>query len=133
VKCLEEGVRFIEKMAPKAALADEHGALRSLTFERQAEENGKWRATGEIVELPARTLCVAAGTSPNTIYEKERPGTFLLDKKGFFAPHHAVRGEDGQVRVEPSADGFFTSYNEGGRTVSYYGDNHPKYAGSVVK
>src|SRR5205814_4313928 len=29
--------------------------------------------------------------------------------------------------------GFFTSYNKDGRTVSYYGDNHPKYAGSVVK
>ncbi|MSP62086.1 MAG: pyridine nucleotide-disulfide oxidoreductase [Myxococcales bacterium] len=133
LKGLEEGMRFVEKMAPKAAIPDEHGALRAVTFERQAEENGKWRGTGEIVELPARTLCVAAGTSPNTIYEKERPGTFQLDRKGFFAPHRATRQADGTVRLDPDASGFFTSYHSDGRTVSYYGDNHPRFAGSVVK
>jgi NAD(P)H-flavin reductase len=133
VKCFEEGVRFIEKMSPKAALADERGALRAVTFERQIEENGKWRNSGEIVEFPARTLCVAAGTSPNTIYEKERPGTFKLDKKGFFAPHRAVRNGDGTLSLEPDPKGFLTSYLDEGRTVSYYGDNHPRYAGSVVK
>ena len=29
--------------------------------------------------------------------------------------------------------GFFTSYNNDGRFISYYGDNHPRYAGNVVK
>ena len=133
IKGFEEGVRFVEKMAPKAAIPDERGALRAVTFERQSEEGGKWRASGELVEFPARTLCIAAGTSPNTIYEKERPGTFQLDRKGFFAPHRAVRAADGSIRLEPAADGFFTSYLDGERTVSYYGDNHPRYAGSVVK
>ncbi len=28
---------------------------------------------------------------------------------------------------------FFTSYNHDGKTISFYGDNHPFYAGSVVK
>jgi NADPH-dependent glutamate synthase beta subunit-like oxidoreductase/NAD(P)H-flavin reductase len=133
IKCLEEGVRFIEKMAPKAALRDEHGALRAVTFERQAVEGTRWRATGEIIEMHARTMCVAAGTSPNTIYEKERPGTFQLDKRGFFAPHRAELDASGGVRLVPDPDGFFTSYDQGGKTVSYYGDNHPRYAGSVVK
>ena len=32
-----------------------------------------------------------------------------------------------------SPGGFFTSYEKGGHVVSYYGDNNPKYAGSVVK
>src|SRR5581483_6430070 len=101
-ECLREGVRFVEKMAPKRAVPDSWGALAAMTFERQSvDENGKWKATGEIIELPARTLCVAAGTSPNTIYEKERPGTFKVDRKGFFAPHKAVRGEDGSLRLEP--------------------------------
>jgi NADPH-dependent glutamate synthase beta subunit-like oxidoreductase/NAD(P)H-flavin reductase len=123
IKCLEEGVRFVENVSPKAALQDEFGALRALTFVRQDKS---------IVELPARTLCVAAGTSPNTIYEKEHPGTFKLDKKGFFQAHRAVPGDRG-VSLEPG-QGFFTSYLDGeGHTVSYYGDNHPKYAGSVVK
>ena len=30
-------------------------------------------------------------------------------------------------------NGFFTSYDNHGRYVSYYGDNHPHYAGNVVK
>ena len=35
--------------------------------------------------------------------------------------------------LTPDPNGFFTSYNSDGHTVSYYGDNHPRYAGSVVK
>ncbi|HEX2572271.1 MAG TPA: pyridine nucleotide-disulfide oxidoreductase [Polyangia bacterium] len=132
-KCLEEGVRFVERMAPKRAEVDEYGALRALVGERQAETGGKWRATGELVEFPARTLCVAAGTSPNTVYEKEHPGTFRLDKSGYFLPHRAVRGPEGAVTLEPHPEGFFTSYLHEGRTVTYYGDNHPRFAGSVVK
>ena len=33
----------------------------------------------------------------------------------------------------PDAGGFFTSHNAGGKFVTYYGDNHPRYAGNVVK
>src|SRR5947209_19550776 len=62
-KCLEEGVRFVENLSPVAALPDEHGAVRAMTFRRGADD--------PLVELAARTICVAAGTSPNTIYEKE--------------------------------------------------------------
>ena len=138
IKGLEEGMRFVENVSPKAAIPDGRGALKAVTFERQIEQAGKWRGSGEIIELPARTLCVAAGTSPNTIYEKERPGTFQLDRKGFFASHKATRDSDGKVQLvpAPNGDGFFTSYLDPaglGRTVSYYGDNHPRFAGSVVK
>jgi NAD(P)H-flavin reductase len=40
------------------------------------------------------------------------------------------------VRLEPAAAGevaFFTSYAKNGRFITFYGDNHPVYAGSVVK
>ena len=40
-----------------------------------------WAASGEMVEMPAKSVLVAAGTSPNIMYEKERPGTFALDKE----------------------------------------------------
>ncbi len=124
-KALEEGIRFVENASPIAAIPDEHGALSALTFKM---------ADGRTVKLPARTLCVAAGTAPNTIYEKEHPGVFKLDRKGFFAPHRAERDADGQLTLHPDEQGFFTSYlDDAGRTVSYYGDNHPRYAGSVVK
>ena len=35
--------------------------------------------------------------------------------------------------LEPDPNGFFTSYARDGRFVSYYGDNHPRYNGNVVK
>ncbi|HYG11813.1 MAG TPA: FAD-dependent oxidoreductase [Pyrinomonadaceae bacterium] len=145
VKSLEEGISYVENMSPVEAVADEHGAVAAIVFERmrQDAETRKWKALGELVRLPARTVCVAAGTSPNTIYEREQPGTFKLDEWGeFFAPHKIERdGGDGDAgggkfRLVPAAKGergFFTSYENAGRFVSYYGDNHPVYAGNVVK
>ncbi len=85
------------------------------------------------VELPARTILVAAGTSPNITYEKEQPGTFQLDSKQRFFQGFRAEGSGGAVSLEPDPAGFFTSYNNDGRLVSYYGDNHPMYAGNVVK
>ena len=87
--------------------------------------------------MPARSLFVAAGTPPNVTYERERPGSFEIDPrtKGFKS-FKAVRGADGEISLEPaigSEVGFFTSYCRDGRTVSYYGDNNPGYAGSVVR
>ncbi len=56
-------------------------------------------------------------------------------RKKFFQPHKVERDGDGDVPTRPrgEADGFFTSYDDGGRFVTYYGDNHPRYAGNVVK
>jgi NADPH-dependent glutamate synthase beta subunit-like oxidoreductase/NAD(P)H-flavin reductase len=129
IKSLEEGVRYLENLAPQEAVIDELGSVKALRFTRK---------DGSVVELPARTVCVAAGTSPNVTYEKEYQGTFLLDaKKQFFLAHKATLGVDqAEVTVEPVTklrEGFFTSYVKDGRTVSFYGDNHPHYAGSVVK
>ena len=42
----------------------------------------------------------------------------------------------GEVLLRQAARGeagFFTSYNRNGRLISYFGDNHPTYAGNVVK
>ncbi|HEX8336892.1 MAG TPA: FAD-dependent oxidoreductase, partial [Pyrinomonadaceae bacterium] len=139
-KALEEGIHFIENMSPAEAVADEHGAVAAVLFERVTRDpaTGKWHVNCEdTLRVPARTVCVAAGTSPNTIYERERPGTFALDDwKEFFAPHRVEKGVGGGFRLVPAAkgeQGFFTSYEDGGRFISYYGDNHPVYAGNVVK
>jgi NADPH-dependent glutamate synthase beta subunit-like oxidoreductase/NAD(P)H-flavin reductase len=124
-KALEEGVRFAEKLSPKEVLVDELGAARAMLFTR---------ADGGTVELPARTICIAAGTSPNVTYERERPGTFVMDPKTkAFKPFDVVRGEDGKLVATEDEDGFFTSYCDGEHAVSFYGDNLPRYAGSVVR
>jgi NADPH-dependent glutamate synthase beta subunit-like oxidoreductase/NAD(P)H-flavin reductase len=127
-KSLEEGIYYVENMSPVEAIADEYGAVKAMKFERQILVDGRPKGSGEIVEFPARSVCVAAGTSPNTIYEREFPGTFKKDKwNNFFQPFH-LNGE-----FKESDDGFFTSYNKDGKYITFYGDNHPRYAGNVVK
>jgi NADPH-dependent glutamate synthase beta subunit-like oxidoreductase/NAD(P)H-flavin reductase len=138
-KALEEGIDFVELMNPTEAVPDDYGAVKALVFERQNydAETKKFSNSGETVEIPARTVCIAAGTSPNVIYEKEKPGTFKLDEwKQFFQPHKLVKNGDGNfhaVAAEKGERAFFTSYEHDGKFISYYGDNHPVYAGNVVK
>jgi NADPH-dependent glutamate synthase beta subunit-like oxidoreductase/NAD(P)H-flavin reductase len=128
VKSLEEGIYYAENLSPIEALADDFGHLRALLFEKQVVEDGRWKDSGVIVEMPARSVMVAAGTSPNVIYEKEHPGTFKLDKYNQFFQSYAASGNE---LIE--GEGFFTSHQHGEKRISFYGDNHPKYAGNVVK
>ncbi|HET7712782.1 MAG TPA: FAD-dependent oxidoreductase, partial [Thermoanaerobaculia bacterium] len=214
-KAFEEGIAYADNLSPVEAVADASGHLASMIFEKQVVEDGRWKDSGEIVELPARTAMIAAGTSPNVIYEKEHRGTFKLDKYGqFFQSFAAVvpsgstttpvmlsRGDgeasqdaqrshseilrraepvlsepagrverppqdDGDVnrsgdegssslgdsspssrlRMTPTPElievdanhetGFFTSYqhpSDRSKLITFYGDNHPRYAGNVVK
>lgn len=46
---------------------------------------------------------------------------------------HGSLGDALLRQAERGEVGFFTSYNSDGRLISYYGDNHPSYAGNVVK
>ncbi len=142
IKCLEEGIVFAEGMSPLEAVPDAYGAVQSIKFSLQKAIDGTWRDAGQVLELPARTVCVAAGTSPNLTLEKEAPGQFALDPAhNSFKSHLAERDANGALRLLPAEvrtdlsgkPGFFTSYLKGGRVVSYFGDNHPVYAGSVVK
>jgi NADPH-dependent glutamate synthase beta subunit-like oxidoreductase/NAD(P)H-flavin reductase len=126
IKALQEGIAFAEKLSPIAAIPDARGAVQAMVFTRDGHD--------ETETLPARTVLVAAGTTPNIAYEKEAAGTFGLDARGkYFQPHAVSRDADGRIHLSPDANGFFTSYEAEGRFVSYYGDNHPRYAGNVVK
>jgi NADPH-dependent glutamate synthase beta subunit-like oxidoreductase/NAD(P)H-flavin reductase len=140
VKSVEEGIAYAELLSPAEAVADEFGHLKSIIFQKQIVEDGRWKDSGEVVELPARCAMVAAGTSPNIIYEKEHPGTFKLDKYNQFFQSHIVSLASGSPELikvdDPNETGFFTSYqhpSNHSRLISFYGDNHPRYAGNVVK
>jgi NADPH-dependent glutamate synthase beta subunit-like oxidoreductase/NAD(P)H-flavin reductase len=213
-KAFEEGIAYADMLSPVEAVSDEFGHVRSLLFEKQVVEDGRWKDSGEIVELPARSVMIAAGTAPNVIYEKEWPGTFKLDKwKQFFQSYslrvipsapdvipsppavipsppavipsppavipsppavipsevegspaaHEERDSSTPLGMTPAPAaheerdsstplgmtpelieddeatrdrGFFTSYQHPSRReklVTFYGDNHPRYAGNVVK
>jgi NAD(P)H-flavin reductase len=138
-EALDEGIYLAEGMSPLEAIDDEHGHLKAVRFEQLEEQEGRWRKTGEL-EVPLRSLFVAAGTSPNTIYESEHPDTFVMDKK--FYQRHELDWTGGEPLLLPMADTTgpklgkpapFTSYHRNGRYITFYGDNHPVYAGNVVK
>ena len=38
-----------------------------------------------------------------------------------------------EIEKEDSSQAFFTSYHQDGKHISFFGDGHPYYAGSVVK
>jgi NAD(P)H-flavin reductase len=131
IKALEEGITFTENINPIEAVPDERGALKEVIFKRESKDIP---AEHQRMTLPARTMLVAAGTSPNIMYEKECKGTFQLDsKKKFFQPYAVTSNGDGAFHLQPDANGFFTSHEHEGKFVTYYGDNHPRYAGNVVK
>ncbi|HWW61282.1 MAG TPA: FAD-dependent oxidoreductase, partial [Thermoanaerobaculia bacterium] len=136
-KAFEEGIAYADNLSPVEAVADEYGHVRALLFEKQVVEDGRWKDSGEIVTLEARSVMVAAGTSPNVIYEKEHAGTFKLDKwKQFFQSFSLGDGLELIEDDEAQPRGFFTSYQHPSRReklITFYGDNHPKYAGNVVK
>ena len=138
-EALDEGIFLAEGMSPLEAINDEYGHLQAVRFEQLENQDGRWRSTGEL-EVPLRSLFVAAGTSPNTIYESEHPDTFVMDKK--FYQRHEVDWTGGDPVLWPMADEAapklgkpapFTSYHRNGRYITFYGDNHPVYAGNVVK
>ncbi|MGE0486001.1 MAG: FAD-dependent oxidoreductase [Gammaproteobacteria bacterium] len=132
-EALSEGIEIAPYMNPLEALADEHGALAGVRFERRAPD-----AERQELELPLKSLFVAAGTSPNTIYEQEHPGTFELDGKFFrrFEPANGTLtplAADATTIPKLASASPFTSYAQDGRRITFYGDNHPVYAGNVVK
>jgi NADPH-dependent glutamate synthase beta subunit-like oxidoreductase/NAD(P)H-flavin reductase len=142
IKAMEEGLVFAEGMSPVEALTDGYGHLSAVRFENlMKRDDGKWVSSGEEPIVPLRTLLIAAGTAPNTIYESEYPGTFKQDGNFFqrFEPEwnggtkptfEAQSGWGLPKEVPPAP---FTSYEKEDKRITYYGDNHPVYAGNVVK
>ncbi|MEE9396218.1 MAG: pyridine nucleotide-disulfide oxidoreductase [Methylococcales bacterium] len=140
VKALEEGIAWAEGMNPKEAITDHNQHLSAVRFEKMVEQEGGWVSSEEEVEVPLRNLYVAAGTSPNIIYQNEHPGTFEMDNK--FFQRHEPEWNAGIPKLVTSDDteapklgrpAPFTSYEKDGRYITFYGDNHPVYAGNVVK
>ncbi len=81
-KALEEGIELIECLDPRRFVLDEHRHIRAVVFERIEWNGSTYTPSGDYVELPARSVLIAAGTQPNITYEREYPGTFELDESG---------------------------------------------------
>ena len=143
-EALEEGIALAEGMSPVAAHADEYEHLNAVTFDQLELEDGQWVNTGKQIDVPLKSLFIAAGTSPNTIYQDEFPDTFKMDWKFYqrYEPEW-VRNDPGLVAMDDETSpkigkpAPFTSYHRSrsgqDRYITFYGDNHPVYAGNVVK
>src|SRR5262249_6241195 len=118
IKSLEEGIRFAERLNPVECIADEYGAIEALRCEYQVLDNDRWKSSGEFVTIPARAVMVAAGTHPNTTYDREHRGSFKLDDRGEFYLGHKLQIDNGVTKLVPvrkGETGFFTSYERNGR------------------
>jgi NADPH-dependent glutamate synthase beta subunit-like oxidoreductase/NAD(P)H-flavin reductase len=133
-KALEEGILFSEGLTPLAVELDRYGHTQALKLlVQQRTDDGKWIEAGR-VELPARTVFVAAGTQPNTVLAREDAEHFPLDGRYFQAVDEAgtpVRPE--KSISKPNEVRVLLSRRADGRCMSYFGDVHPSFFGNVVK
>ena len=116
----QEGINFLGDATPIEVITDKFGHAEKLKVKIGMEEK----------IIPARTILMAAGTSPNTIAAREEPQNFQLDGKYF-----QMVGEDGEIKKpewisKPSAANVLMNAE---KTISFFGDLHPDYAGNVVK
>lgn len=83
-EALEEGIKIIENLNPVECILNDYNAIESVRFIDST------RSDKEII-LPAKTVFVAAGTSPNITYEKEYPKTFRMQEStGYYQPYKAL-------------------------------------------
>ena len=129
-KAMEEGIRFAELLTPVAVEVDEFGQASALRLTRPAAGPDQ---PPEEVELPARTILVAAGTQPNTVLGREDPANFTLDGRYFRALDEDGNPVTPERVAKPSAVRVLTNLREDGRAVSFFGDLHPSFSGNVVK
>jgi NADPH-dependent glutamate synthase beta subunit-like oxidoreductase/NAD(P)H-flavin reductase len=136
IKALEEGIEYAEGLDPRETKLDQWGHVEGMVFAKQIQvAPGKWEAGPDKVFLPARSVLVATGARPNVAYEFEHKGHFRKEQ-GHYQPHVSVAGELQPVPVaahckEPQF-GAFTSYRFDNKRVTYVGDTHPAFHGSVV-
>jgi NADPH-dependent glutamate synthase beta subunit-like oxidoreductase/NAD(P)H-flavin reductase len=137
LKALEEGIWYAEGLEPRAARLDCYGQVKSLVCQKsQRDSDGKWQIVAPEIELAARAIFVATGAKPNVAYEFEHRGTF--QRVGF--EYQSFMETEGQLSPAPKVAhcknpefGAFTSYTQHDRRVSFLGDTHPVFHGSVVK
>ena len=135
-KALEEGVVFAEGLLPVAVEVDRHGHAEAITLARQKhtrdEREAHWITTDTVERLPARSVLIAAGTQPNTVLAREDPDHVQVDGRYFRAIDETGNPVSPERVRKPATVSVLSSKRADGRSVSFFGDLHPSYAGNVV-
>lgn len=125
-KALEEGLEIIDNVTPLEVKIDEFNHIKGLKIKSNIDKKE------EIIA--AKSLFVAIGTSPNKAPAYE-------DKLGFSVKNNSfgiidLDGNEIEQTFSPKAKniGFLAAKDEKNKkTVSFFGDTHKSFAGSVVK
>ena len=120
-KALEEGIVFAEGLTPARIEVDKFGHASAVTFQ-------------DGIQLPARSVLIAAGTQPNTVLAREEGVSLELDGKYFLATDETgapVKPE--RHTSKPKRPEVLLHRYPDGRFMSFFGDLHPSYFGNVVK
>ncbi|HWE76322.1 MAG TPA: FAD-dependent oxidoreductase [Stellaceae bacterium] len=133
-KAMEEGIRFAECLAPEEVKIDRFGHAEALVLlsHKVDATTGKIIPTGEHVTLKARTILVAAGTTPNTVLARE-DGQVEIDGRFFQAYDEAGNKVKPERVAKPDKVEVLMQLRDDGRAISFFGDLHPSFAGNVVK
>lgn len=136
-KALEEGIYYAEGLSPTEVILDGAGYCDGLLCQTRIQnEAGEWMDSDESHLLPARAIFVATGAKPNVAYAFEHPQDIRRER--FEYPRFAeTAGELERIEavghVKMPHFGAFTSYQKAHHLVSFIGDTHPVFHGSVVK
>ena len=122
-KAFEEGIEFVENATPLEAIPDQFNHIQAL----------KVKIADKEIKIPAKSLLFAAGTSPNKAPFYEDKLKFNLDGKTFQIID--LLGNKLKALPSPKANGigFIAAIKDSGQMVSFFGDLHPSFSGSVVK
>ncbi|MEN9849124.1 MAG: hypothetical protein RL368_1864, partial [Pseudomonadota bacterium] len=140
IKAFEEGILYAPALEPTAVRVDKYKQVQALVcVQRVKDASGHWQYIDNEIVLPARAIFVATGAQPNVAYEFEHRGHFQRVANQIFQyqPHQQIDGELHAVtpaeHCKDAAFGAFTSYQQQDKRVSFIGDTHPVFHGSVVK
>lgn len=126
-KSLEEGIFYCENYQPIKVILDEFQEVKGLLCEH--------RETKAQVLFEARTILVATGAYLNIAYEFEHKGTFER-KQMQYVNHELINSQliplSAEAHVKSTQIGGFTSYHRGNKWITFLGDSHPVFHGSVV-
>ena len=135
-QALREGIYYREQHQPLEVLVDQdgHASVLRCVLTSENEEGGSV-PTQKHVDLPAKSILVATGAKPNVAYAFEHKDTFNRERfeyQSFQLEQNQLIPSSRDKTVKDDNIGVFTSYERDHYRVSFIGDTHPVFHGSVV-
>jgi NADPH-dependent glutamate synthase beta subunit-like oxidoreductase/NAD(P)H-flavin reductase len=124
-KAIEQGVYIQENVSPHEVMVDPYGYASGLLCDH--------KETGEQTHFPAKTILMAIGTNPNTALAREYPDFLKTDNEFLKAFNAEGNSTTPSPLPKPPSPSILTAFYKEGKGVSFFGDLHPSYTGSVVK